>query len=343
MKRITAMLLCLVLLLGCTTAAAQRFTASFLDVFDTASQLIIYTDHQEEANRLAQQIHSELLYYHQLFDQYNDTPGINSVYTLNRQAAIAPVKVDAPLFRLLSLGKAMYTKTGGKVNIAMGSVLSLWHDAREKGLESPGSAALPDMEMLRQAVLHTNPECIILDEQKQTVFFSDPELKLDLGAVAKGYAVERVADTLAAQNATGIVLSIGGNVRTLGTRPDGSLFSIGVQNPDLTSELQHIAVLGLENASLVTSGSYQRYFTVDGRQYHHIIDPDTLMPADYVWAVSVVTEDSGLADALSTALFTMSVEDGKTLLAAYPGTEALWVHKDGTIVYSDGLPELLAK
>lgn len=343
MKRILALLLSFLLLCGCGTAAAQRYTASFIDVFDTASQLVIYTDDQADANRLAQQIHAELLYYHQLFDQYNHTPGVNSVYVLNRQAAKAPVKVETPLFRLLSLGKAMYAKTGGKVNIAMGSVLSLWHEAREHGLEHPESAYLPDMEALRQAAQHTDPDHILLDEENMTVFFTDPELKLDLGAVAKGYAVERVADTLAAQGATGIVLSIGGNVRTLGTRPDGGIFGIGVQNPDLTSDIQHIAVLGLENASLVTSGSYQRYYTVDGKEYHHIIDPDTLMPSEYAWAVSVVTEDSGLADALSTALFAMSIEDGKALLTQYPGTEALWVEKNGNIVYSDGLEQLLVK
>lgn len=343
MKRLSALLLSFLLLCGCGAASAQRYTASFIDVFDTASQLVIYTDDQTEANRLAQQIHEELLYYHSLFDQYNHTPGVNSVYVLNRQAAKAPVKVDSPLFRLLSLGKAMYEKTGGKVNIAMGSVLCLWHEAREQGLEHPENASLPDMEALRQAAQHTDPNHIVLDEENMTVFFADPELKLDLGAVAKGYAVERVADTLAAQGATGIVLSIGGNVRTIGTRPDGGIFGIGVQNPDLASDIQHIAVLGLENASLVTSGSYQRYYTVDGKAYHHIIDPDTLMPSEYAWAVSVVTEDSGLADALSTALFTMSIEDGKALLNQYPGTEALWVEQDGTIVYSDGLEQLLIK
>ncbi len=341
MKHIVSLLLCLVLLCSCTAANAQRYTASFLGLFDTASQLVIYSDEQKEADRIAQLVHRELVYYHQLFDQYNPTAGVNGVYALNQNAAKAPVKVDAPLFQLLSLGKGMYYKTHGKVNIAMGSVLGLWHEAREKGLAMPVAAALPDMTALQNAATHTDPESIVLDSENQTVFFSDPALKLDLGAIAKGYAVERVADLLTAQGVSGVLLSIGGNVRSVGLRPDGTAFPVGVQNPDLENQQQHIAVLGLANASLVTSGSYQRYYTVDGKQYHHIIDPDTLMPSEYLWAVSVITEDSGLADALSTALFTMPVEDGKKLLEQYPGTEAVWVLKDGTKVYSSGFEALM--
>lgn len=343
MKRLLGLLVSMLLLCACTAASSERYTASFIDVFDTASQIVIYADDQKQANRIAQTVHQELQYYHKLFDQYHDTPGVNGVYALNHRAGTEPVSVDAPLFRLLQLGKEMYTKTGGKVNIAMGSVLSLWHDAREQGLKDPENATLPDLTELREASLHTDPEHIVLDAEKQTVFFSDPLLQLDLGAVAKGYAVERVADLLEANGDTGIVLSIGGNVRTIGCRPDGTVFSIGIQNPDLTSEIQHIAVAALKDASLVTSGSYQRYFIVNGKQYHHIIDPDTLMPADHAWSVSVITQDSGLADALSTALFTMTPEAGMAFLKQYPGTEAIWVLNDGTMILSEGMEALLVQ
>lgn len=343
MKRLLSLLIFLVLPLIFTAASAERYTATFIDVFDTASQIIIYTDDQKEANRIAQTIHQELQYYHRLFDQYHDTPGVNGVYMLNRKASIEPIRVDAPLFRLLQLGKEMYVKTGGKINIAMGSVLSLWHDARVEGLNDPQNAAIPDLAALKEAAGHINPEHIVLDTDKQTVFFADPKLQIDLGAVAKGYAVEQIADLLKANGDTGIVLSIGGNVRTIGCRPDGTVFSIGIQNPDLASETQHIAVVALQDASLVTSGSYQRYFEVDGKPYHHIIDPDTLMPAEHAWSVSIITQDSGLADALSTTLFTMTPEDGIAFLKKYPGTEALWVLHDGSLLYSEGLEALLVK
>lgn len=342
MKRLICFLLCAMLLCGCTTVAyAQRYTASFVDVFDTASQLVIYADTQEEANHLAQWIYGELLRYHKLFDQYNDWPDVVGIYEVNEKAAAAPVAVEPELFALLTFAKEMYTLTHEKTNIAMGSVLRLWHQAREDGLNHPEAAYLPEMSALQEAALHINPEHLVLDEAAQTVSFTDPAMKLDVGAIAKGYAVEQVAKQLEAEGISGVLLSIGGNVRAVGVRPDGTAFPVGVQNPDLTAENNHIAILNLDNASLVTSGSYQRYYTVKGKQYHHIIDPATLMPADHVWAVSVVTKDSGKADALSTALFNLPVEEGKALIESLPGTEALWVNWDGSIAMSDGLPLLL--
>lgn len=342
MKRLICLLLCGLLLCSCASVAhGERYTASFLDVFDTASQLVIYADSQEEANHLAQWIYGELLRYHKLFDQYNDWPEVVGLYEVNEKAAISPVAVEPELFSLLVFAKELYSQTNGKMNIAMGSVLRLWHQAREDGLAHPETSSLPEMATLQNAALHTNPEHLILDEENQTVFFTDPAMKLDVGAIAKGYAVEQVAQQLEAEGVSGVLLSIGGNVRAIGVRPDGTAFPVGVQNPDLTAEQKHIAVLTLSNASLVTSGSYQRYYTVDGKQYHHIIDPATLMPATHVWAVSVVTKDSGLADALSTALFNLSAEEGQKLLETFPGTEAIWVLPDGTQVYSSGFEALL--
>lgn len=342
MKRLLALVVCVLLLTSCAASAeTQRYTASFLDVFDTASQLVIYADSQEEANRLAQLIYSELLRYHKLFDQYNDWPQVTGVYEVNQKASAEPVTVEAELFDLLRFAKEMAVLTDGKTNIAMGSVLKLWHQAREDGLNHPESAYLPDEDALKQAAQHTNPDDLVLDEEKGTVFFADPALQLDLGAIAKGYAVEQVAKMLEADGVNGVLLSIGGNVRAIGVRPDGTAFPVGVQNPDLQSEQNHIAIISLKNASLVTSGSYQRFYTVNGQQYHHIIDPATLMPARHLWAVSVVTKDSGLADALSTALFNLPLEDGQQLIASLPEAEALWVLMDGTLVASDGFQSLM--
>ncbi len=342
MKRLLCVLLCL-MLLGClmSMAQAERYTATFLDVFDTASNLVIYSDQQEEANRIAQLVHTELLRYHKLYDQYNDWPDVVGVYELNLYAGSKPVQVEPELFDLLVYAKEMYELTDGKMNIAMGSVLRLWHTAREDGLAYPETAALPDMQALQEASSHTDLSMLVLDEENQTVFFADPDLKLDLGAIAKGYAVEQVALLLEAEGVQGVLLSIGGNVRSIGPRPDGSAFPVGIQNPDLKAEQQHIAIVTLSDASLVTSGSYQRFYTVAGKQYHHIIDPTTLMPAEHVWAVSVITRHSGLADALSTALFNLPIEEGRLLIESLTDTEALWVQHDGSILMTDGMQQHL--
>lgn len=338
MKRLALILLSLMVLAGCQAANAdvQRYSATFLDVFDTASQVIIYTDSQQKANTIAQWTHSELLKYHKLFDQYHDYAGVAGVYKLNREAWKKPVVVEEELFRLLEYAKEIYDRSNGQVNIAMGSVLSLWHDAREDGLAHPESAQLPQMDALENAAAHTDPAMLVLDSEKRTVFFADEQLRLDLGAIAKGYAVEMVADFLTQKGVSGVLLSIGGNVRAVGVRPDGSPFPTGLQNPDLFSAQAHLCVVGLSNASLVTSGSYQRFYMVDGKPYHHIIDPDTLMPAAHMLSVSVLTEDSGMADALSTALFNMPIEEGLKLIESIPKAEAFWVALDGSTIASSG-------
>lgn len=318
----------------------KRFKASFFDVFDTYSELIVYAKDEAAANEALNAAHEELKAYHRLYDIYNDYEGVSNLKTVNDSAGLAPVAVDSRLIDMVAFAQEMDVKTGGRMNIAMGAVLKIWHDHRTAGIDDPQNATLPDMAALQAANQHTDINSLVVDRAANTLYITDPEMRLDVGAVAKGYAVERVAQDMIARGVTSAILNIGGNVRTIGARGDGTLWRVNVQNPDLTAENQGLTTLSLKDLSLVTSGSYERFYTVDGKQYHHIIDPDTLMPAAYTWAVSIVTEDSGLADALSTALFTLSIEDGKALLQKFPGVEALWVELDGTIVRTDGFSAL---
>jgi thiamine biosynthesis lipoprotein len=134
---------------------------------------------------------------------------------------------------------------------------------------------------------------------------------------------------------TSYVLDIGGNLRTIGTKKDGTGWNTGIKNP--TGNPRYALYLNISNTSCVTSGDYERYFMYEGKKYHHIIDKDTLMPADYFSSITILTADSGLADALSTALFTMSYEDGKKLVDSLGNVEVVWIYKDGQIVYTDGI------
>jgi 5,10-methenyltetrahydrofolate synthetase len=230
-------------------------------------------------------------------------------------------------------------KTGGAVNIAMGSVLSIWHDCRELGMDDPASAKLPSMERLQEAALHTDIRGLIIDEEACTVTLTDPAMRLDVGAIAKGYAVEAVARSLEEKGIRGYVINVGGNVRTVGTKPEGEPWLVGIENPAEDSQEPYLAYLNLVDRSLVTSGSYQRYYVVNGERYHHIIDPETLMPAQGYLSVSVVCESSADGDALSTALFCMSPEEGMALIESLPGIEAMWVTSDGVRKYSSGFFE----
>ncbi len=348
-RKITAVMLMMVILaslVSCNKAGEKRYEASFLDLFDTVTTIVGYADNKEEFTGYAQMIYDKLKEYHELYDIYNSYEGINNIKTINDNAGIAPVKVDQRIIDLLELSKKDYDLSEGKKNIAMGAVLSIWHDYRTEGLDDPENAKLPPMDLLKEKAKHTDINDVIIDEEASTVYLKDSQMSLDVGSIAKGYATEQVCEYVAANGFTHGTVSVGGNVRTIGSKlVDGKEepWHIGIQNPDTESPDTNLYILALQDYSLVTSGVYERYYTVDGKQYHHIIDPDTLMPADKYLSVSIVCKDSGMADSLSTAIFIMSYEDGLKLIESLEDTEALWVFKDGTQKYSSGFQKFIVK
>ena len=339
MKRLVSFLLLAVLLTGCASASVQleqkQYTASFLDVFDTVTTIVGRAESEEAFREKTQEVHEILLRYHQLFDIYNAYDGINNLKTVNDNAGIAPVPVDEQIIALLKDCKAYYDLTRGMVNPAMGSVLQLWHVARNDGINDPVHAYLPKDEKLQEAAQHMRFDAVIIDEAASTVWISDPHVQLDVGAVAKGWSVQRAAE----EAPSGLLISVGGNVCGTGPKDEtGTPWVVGVQNPDGGENYLH--TLYLTKGSVVTSGDYQRAYVVDGQLYHHIIDPDTLWPSAYWRSVTVVCDDSGLADALSTALFVLPVEEGMDLVEA-SGAEAMWVDRDGKVFYSRGFDALI--
>lgn len=327
-------------------AAAQsetltRYNTMFLDTFDTVISLIGYAESEEAFSRQASMVHETYLYLHKLFDNYNsyESEGIVNVYSLNERAAKEPVKVDPILFGLLTFSKAQYELAKGQTNVAMGSVLRIWHEYREAGLDNPDAAKLPPMGELELANKHVSIDDLVLDPDAQTVYFADPQLKLDVGAVAKGYATEIVAKALLSGGMPSFVISAGGNVRTGVPPMDGrSAWGVGIQDPDgaVFGKEDIVEALYLSNLSVVTSGDYQRFYEVDGQRYHHLIDPDTLMPGAFYRSVSIITEDSGYADFLSTAAFLMPYEQSRAFIESLDGVEAIWLFDDGSMELTDG-------
>lgn len=333
MKRLLWLIGVLLLLSGCRTGM-QRYEATYWDVFDTVTTVTGYAAGQAEFDAAAREIHDALLEYHRLYNIYESYDGLRNLKTVNDQAGIAPVPVDERILSLLQFAQTAWTETGGRVNAAMGSVLALWHDAREQALEDPDRATLPNRSALEEAALHTDLSALELDLEAGTAFLTDPDMALDVGALAKGYAVEQVA----AAAPDHFLISVGGNVCATGPKPDGTPWTVAVENPDGGDFLK---LLYAEDRSVVTSGDYQRYFELDGVRYHHIIDPDTLEPAAYWRSVTVVAKSSAAADCLSTALFTLPQAEGQQLLDQW-GAEALWIGRDGAQVMSPGFSAYLA-
>lgn len=327
---------------GCSNLSSlERHTAEFLNLFDTVTEIIAYTDTKETFTDEAQFFHDELEKYHELYDIYNTYEGINNVKTINDNAGIQPVKVDQKIIDLLLLGGELFDKTDGKINLAFGSVLSIWHEYREQGIDDPHNAKIPSMEELEKAFQYTDFKKVIIDEEKSTVYLEDPNMSLDVGALAKGYAVEQVCRTAEEKGYMHVLVSVGGNVRAIGDKPVDDFWKVGIQNPDKESTEPFINKVNLNGLSLVTSGDYQRYYTVAGQEYHHIIDPNTLMPADYFSAVSILCKDSGLADGISTAVYNMDYEEGSAFIESIPDVEAVWVNHDGTLLYSSGFEQYI--
>lgn len=338
MKKLISLILCLVLLGGCsavkTEQGKKQYSATFLDLFDTVTTMVGKAESKQAFEDLVNPIRDELERYHKFFDIYEEYDGVNNLKTVNDKASVSPVTVDKVILDLLQDCKDYYTATNGVFNPAMGSVLKLWHDAREDGVNDPETAYLPDFEALKKASGHINPDNIILDRENSTVFISDPELKIDVGAIAKGWAVQKVC-----KNAPkGLLISVGGNVYATGPKDEkGTAWAVGIQDPNGNSNLH---VLNITSGSVVTSGSYQRAYAVDGKLYHHIIDPKTLYPGELWTSVTIVCEDSGLADVLSTSLFLLDREQGQALLDKF-GAKALWVDANENQYYSPDFKALI--
>ena len=342
-KVIAVLMLFCILLCSCKPEQQKnKYTAHSFDYFDTVATITGYETSQAEFDKISNEIFSQLAEYHKLYTIYHRFDGMENLCTINevKDGAHRTVKVDRRIIDMLLYAKEMYNKTDGMLNIAMGSVLSLWHDYRTIGKDNPENASLPPMAQLLEAAKHTDIDKVLIDEENLNVTLTDPLMKLDVGAIAKGYATEQIALYLEEKGVTGYLLNIGGNVRAIGSKPDGSDWLVGIENANRDD---YLAYLEIADKSVVTSGSYQRYYTVDGKRYHHIIHPDTQMPATEFTSVSILCKDSGLGDALSTAIFCMPLEKGKTLIESMNEVEAMWLSVDGNITVSSGWNKYIKK
>lgn len=246
---------------------------------------------------------------------------------------------------MILFSKEMYEKHG-VTNIAMGSVLKIWSEYRDEAEANPEDAKIPPMGDLTKANEHTDIEKVIIDVENSTIYLEDPLMSLDVGAVAKGYATELVAKEIEAAGFTSGIISAGGNVRTIGKPLDNirERWGIGIQNPQkiIDNSVNNVLeTIFINDGSVVSSGNYQRFYIVDDKIIHHLIDPSTLMPGDYYSAVSVVTPDSGEADFYSTTAFLLPYEESRAFVESLEEVEALWVFKDGTVEVTEGMEKIM--
>lgn len=354
MKRIFAILLSIMMttmtLGGCEQKSPfegySKYRSQFYGTFDTMVEVVAYAKTDEEFEYFATMLQNRFIYLHNLYSIFEDAEGFNNLKTVNDQAGIAPVRVDKELFDLMQFTVKWYEEVSQSVDPTMGPLLKVWRDYMDTYKNNPEEAVLPDFAQLESAAKHMGMDYLVLDEEAQTIFLAKKGMALDVGAVAKGYATERVAQYMKDLGFDSFSISAGGNVRTVGEPKSDvvSKWGISIQDPHgadiFSKEDDSLDIIFVNDMSVVTSGNYQRYYIVDDRRIHHIIDQQTLYPANLYSAVTVVTPDSGAADILSTCLYIMDQESGAKL-AAELGAEVMWVYEDGTIKVTEGIVPLL--
>ena len=257
----------------------------------------------------------------------------SEVKDVNAAAGKNPIKVSEDTFDVISAAIEFAEISDGRFDPTIGPLVQLWGIGSE-------NAKIPTDQERDIATQLIDWKQVDLDKYDKSIYLKNPDMELDLGAIAKGYASDEVVRILKENNVDRGIINLGGNVYAYGEKIDGSPWRIGIQNP-LSDRGEYIGIVDLKNKSVVTSGIYERYFEEDGVRYHHLLDTSTGFPIKTDLAsVTIITESSIRADALSTILFVAGVEDGITLLEQhFPETEAIFVTLDKH-VYSTGLEDL---
>ena len=309
----------------------KKYTATKIGLFDTVIEISGYTESEERFNEVKAEVFARLGDLHQDFDIYNSY-GITHNTNLARVNASAGSEyrshiISREVYELLTFGKEIYSLTNGKVNIAMGSVLSLWRDCLNA--EPPH---IPDAEALANAAAHTDINDFYIADTKDGFLLTvyDTHLTFDVGAIAKGYAAKKAVELISSIRRDGesFLLNIGGMVCPIGEKPNNEPWQVGIEYPTTDRNGEYIRQIEMSDGSLVTSASHLRTFTVDGKSYGHIIDPETFYPPEYFASVTVRCSDPAMGDALSTALFCMIEAEGRKLIAKLDGISVMWVYPD---------------
>lgn len=260
--------------------------------------------------------------YHKLTDRYNSYDDVVNVYYLNEVLSDSDnIEIDKRLSDIIDLGIEYYDKTQGLFNIAAGNLTSVWKNFVDTCDVLPGESELN---------VNIDIDDIVLEGNTYTKYNG---IRLDLGGITKGYVTELVGEYLENNGIEHYIINAGGNVK-VGKSYDKDNYVVGITDPNNTSSI--FTKINVNNLSIVTSGDYQRYCELDDKLYSHIINPVTKYPSNYVRSVTVVSEDSSLADIYSTYLYLISVEEGIKIVNNISGIEAIWYIDHDNVIRSDG-------
>ena len=289
---------------------------------------ITLTIFHENAQKLLLQSEQLLHLYKNRFST-NDAD--SELMEINLQAGKKAVQVHPELFELIALGKKHSITANSHLNIAIGPLVQTWRIGFS-------DAKLPSEEEIQRLLKITNPEEIVLNDSNREVYLSKEGMRIDLGALAKGYIADKLKEFLVEQGVQSGIIDLGGNILTIGENPTFHRpWRIGIQNP-LLDRGEHVAVIAVSDASVVTSGIYERQLVVDGKTYHHIFDRTTGYPMETeVASITIVAEKSVDCEIWTTRLFGQNPYDIIEEIEQQPGLEAFVITKNQKMMYTSGI------
>lgn len=290
--------------------------------------LSIYADH-EVPNEVFDDLFDLIDKYEYMVSKNIETSEVSEV---NRQAGIGPVKVSDAIIEMLALGKEYSEDSNGLFDLSIGSLVDLWGIGTKE-------AHIPEESEIQKSIAKVDYNKIDFDTSGSTVFLEEPEMVLDLGAIAKGYIADRVKDMILEKGYKSAIVNLGGNVLTVGNKPNSDSWAIGVRDPrsDATTEM---GILYLEDNSIVSSGVYERYFVEGDIRFHHIINPKTGFPEQNdMMSISIISKLSVEGDALSTSVFLMGLERGLEYIESRKDVDAVFIMQDLSVYISSGLKD----
>ena len=283
--------------------------------------------HEDAQNLLLQS--EQLLHLYKNRFSANDAD--SELMEINLQAGKKAVQVHPELFELIALGKKHSIAANSHLNIAIGPLVQTWRIGFS-------DAKLPSEEEIQRLLKITNPEEIVLNDSNREVYLSKEGMRIDLGALAKGYIADKLKEFLVEQGVQSGIIDLGGNILTIGENPTFHRpWRIGIQNP-LLDRGEHVAVIAVSDASVVTSGIYERQLVVDGKTYHHIFDRTTGYPMETeVASITIVAEKSVDCEIWTTRLFGQNPYDIIEEIEQQPGLEAFVITKNQKMMYTSGI------
>lgn len=323
LKLITLSALFLFLLTGCSKSGTSQSLTYTDSLFDTVISVQIYDSDDESLIDNCKEICTK---YDNMFSNTKENSEISKINNAKGQT----VEVSDDTISLLKTAIHYGDISNGTFDVTISPVSSLWDFQAE-------DPKVPDDADIQSALTHVNYKNIQINGNQ--VSLADPDAAIDLGGIAKGYIADQLKDYLKSEGIKHAMINLGGNVLAIGKKPDGSDYNIGIQKPfDSTGD--PITSLKIADQSVVTSGDYQRYFKKDGKIYHHILNTSTGYPYDNgLSSVTIVTDSSVNADALSTTCFALGLNDGMKLVNSTDNVEAVFITSDNKLHYSDNFPK----